>query len=286
MSSHDEPHAVSDLPPIDERLVTPETPYEVIDGELVYVPPADPPHGMRQAKLAALVEAHAADDFLVAVEMLTRTSKTNDFAPDVSVFPLAKDPVTGRRQLEHLAFEVVSTQSLKRAGDKAAKLRARGVRRVFGIDVERGRALEWSTVLGTWSVLDSGGHIADPAFAVPLPIAALLNEARATDVMAHALIDQRNPVIEAVRAQERDEGVLRGRQEGLADGLLRGKAAALLATLAARGLSLQPSERDRILDERDGARLDRWIARSATCHSAGEVLQDDPTSPDSSNRTR
>src|SRR5262245_16479747 len=112
MSSFDATHATPDLPPVDERLVTPETPYEILDGVLVYVPPADPPHAMRQAKLAALVEAHAASDFVVAVEMLTRTSKTNDFAPDVSVFPAARDPVTGRRQLEHLAFEVASTESL------------------------------------------------------------------------------------------------------------------------------------------------------------------------------
>src|SRR6185436_18018507 len=99
MSSSDATHATPDVPPVDERLVAPDTPYEIIDGELIYVPPADPPHGMRHAKLAALVEAHAADDFIVAVDMLTRTSKTSDFAPDVSVFPAARDPETGGRQL-------------------------------------------------------------------------------------------------------------------------------------------------------------------------------------------
>src|SRR5438045_2885533 len=34
-----------ELPDIDERLVAPETRYEIWDGKLVYVPPADPPHG-------------------------------------------------------------------------------------------------------------------------------------------------------------------------------------------------------------------------------------------------
>src|SRR4051812_30641197 len=119
------------LPSIDDRLVEPETRYEMYDGELVYVPPADPPHGIRHSKISALVEAHAAADFEVASDMLTRTSKTSDVAPDVSVFPSARDPVTGGRQLEQLAFEVVSTQSIKRAGQKAAKLTERGVRRVF-----------------------------------------------------------------------------------------------------------------------------------------------------------
>lgn len=36
-------HDGSELPDIDDRLVEPETPYEMLDGELVYVSPADPP---------------------------------------------------------------------------------------------------------------------------------------------------------------------------------------------------------------------------------------------------
>jgi hypothetical protein len=50
---------------------------------------------------------------------------------------------------EHLVFEVVSTESIGHAARKAAKLSARGVRRVFAIDVERSRALEWSAELGS-----------------------------------------------------------------------------------------------------------------------------------------
>jgi len=50
--------ADSALPAIDDRLVTPETRYEMHDGELVYVSPADPPHGERHVQLAALIEAH------------------------------------------------------------------------------------------------------------------------------------------------------------------------------------------------------------------------------------
>ena len=50
--------AGSDLPDIDDRLVEPGTRYEMLDGELVYVPPSDPPHGERQFQLCALVAAH------------------------------------------------------------------------------------------------------------------------------------------------------------------------------------------------------------------------------------
>jgi len=285
MSSSDATQATPDVLPVDARLVEPNTRYEILDGVLVHVPPADPPHGMRHAKLAALVDAHAGNDFVVAVDMLTRTSRTNDFAPDVSVFPAAPDPVTGGRQLEHLAFEIASTQSLSRAGDKAAKLIARGVRRVFAIDVERSRALEWSTTLDTWSVLESAAHIEDRALAAPLPIAALLHAARADDVVARALIVKRNPEIEAVRAQDRmesllrgraegeAEGLLRGRVEGEAEGLLRGTARAILAILAARSISIEPAARARILAERDPDRLDRWLVRATIYSGIDEILE-------------
>jgi hypothetical protein len=86
----------------------------------------------------------AGSAFEVAADLLTRTSRVDDIAPDVSVYPDAPDPRTGGRQLEQLAFEIVSTQSLGDAAGKARKLATRGVRRVFAIDVARSRALEWS----------------------------------------------------------------------------------------------------------------------------------------------
>ena len=259
MSSSNATHADPELPP-DARLVEPEIRCEIHDGELVHVPPADELHGTRHSKISALVEAHAASDFDVASDMLTRTSATNDVAPDVSVFPYARDPKTGGRQLEQLAFEVVSTESLSHAGHKAAKLVARGVRRVFAIDVERARALEWSSTLGTWSVLDTSAHIEDPTLAAPLPIEALVRAAKADDAMARALVAKRNPVIEAVRA------------EGKLEGLAEGRAESLIVMLEARDVALGSADRARILGERDPAILARWTARAATCQDVVEMF--------------
>ncbi|HEU4731669.1 MAG TPA: Uma2 family endonuclease, partial [Kofleriaceae bacterium] len=246
--SSDAAGAGSSLPAIDDRLVVPETRYEMHDGELVHVSPADPPHAERHLQLCALIEAHTGAGFEAACDLLMRTSEIDDVAPDLSVYPEAPDPATGGRQLEQLAFEVVSTQSLGGAGRKAAKLAARGVRRVFAIDVERSRALEWSLALGTWSVLDAGGYITDPALEVPLPVEALIHSAKADDAVASALVAKHNPVFEALRA----ESELKGRIEGTAE--------AVVAVLAARGLVLDRGERDRILGERDPARLARWLA--------------------------
>jgi Uma2 family endonuclease len=260
--------AGSGLPAIDERLVAPETPYEIHDGELVRVAPADPPHAERHLQLCALIEAHTGAGFEAACDLLTRASQIDDIAPDISIYPEGPDPTTGGRQLEQLAFEVVSTQTLTVAGRKAAKLVARGVRRVFAVDVERSRALEWSTVLEAWSLLDAAGHIADPALEVPLPIATLIHRVKADDAVARALVARRNPVFEAIRAEDRAEGHV----EGKAEGRVEGKAEAVIALLEARGISLDQRARDRILGERDPRRLDRWITRAIVCTSVAALL--------------
>jgi Uma2 family endonuclease len=272
MSSSDATRADSEVPAVDARLVAPETRYEIDDGVLVHVSPAHEPHGSRHSKISALVEAHAGPAFDVASDLLTRTSETSDVAPDVSVFPYERDPETGGRQVEQLAFEVVSTESLGHAGHKAAQLTGRGVRRVFAIDVERERALEWSRALGTWSLLDPSAHIEDPALAVPLPVEALVRAAKADDAMARALLAKHNPVLEATRAQDRVTARAEGKLEGLAEGTARGKADALLVVLTARGISPDPAASARILGERDPERLDRWIARATTCTNMAEVF--------------
>ena len=252
------------LPPVDERLVAPGAQYEIIDGKVEYVPPADEPHGTRHSKVSALLEAYAADGFDVASDMLTRTSESGDMAPDASVFPSARDPETGGRQIEQLAFEVVSTERLGHAAKKARELVARGVRRVFAVDVERRRALVWSTETSNWEILSSDGAIADPALALPLPIRPLVEAARADDAIAAALLAKKNPVITAAIQESEARGETRG--------LLRGKVAALLAILAARGIDVRKEAREQIEACEDEAEIDRWIARAATATSIDDVL--------------
>src|SRR5215470_13621320 len=99
-------HIERELPPVDEHVVPSEARLEMLDGELVHVPPSLEPHADRHSKMSALVELHVRPAFNVASDMLTRTSKIDNYAPDVSVYPRARDPETGGRQIEHLAFEV------------------------------------------------------------------------------------------------------------------------------------------------------------------------------------
>ncbi len=247
---------IEELPPIDERLALPEAGYEIIDGVVTFVVPADPPHAERHQTVSVLIGTHVRAEFKVAIDMLTRTSKIDDIAPDVSVFPRDPDPVTGGRQLEQMAFEIVSTESMSHATTKAAKLAGRGVRRVFAIDIVRKRLVEWSSEIESWKVLDVRGRIEDAALAVPLSVNALLEAVDTDDEVARALVAKHNPVIEAATAE----------------GLARGRAQAVLEVLAARGIACSDEQRVRIADDRELSRLAEWLRRASLCNRVEELF--------------
>lgn len=266
------------LPAVDERLVMPETRYEIINGKATYVPPADESHGTRHCKISAILQAYAAKGYDVAVDMLTRTSEKGDMAPDASVFPEARDPQTGGRQLEELVFEVVSTERLSHAAKKAQAFTARGVRRVFAVDVERRRALTWSRATNGWEILPKDGVIEDRALALPLPLHALVDAVRTDDAVARALLAKKNPVIEGAIREERIEAKREGKQEGKQEGeklgLLAGKVAALLSVLDARAVRVSKKVEKRVRAEKNEATVDRWIARASVCSTTDEMFGD------------
>lgn len=271
----------------------PETRFEIIDGKVQHVAPADEPHGTRHSKISALLEAYAAPGYDVASDMLTRTSARGDMAPDASVFPAARDPETGGRQLEEIAFEVVSTERLNHAAKKARALHTRGVRQIFAIDVKRRRALAWSRATDNWSMLAPDGTIEDRCLALPLPIHALVDAAKADDAVAAALIAKKNPVIEeAVRAGEErgkrdgeklgeargekrgeERGEKRGEKRGKKRGLREGKIASVLAVLEARGLRVSDKQEKQIRKEKDDAVVDIWVRRAALVDRTDDLLK-------------
>jgi Uma2 family endonuclease len=240
-------------------LVAEDCGYEIIDGRLVPVPPAHEPHGERHAKVLALLEAHVTADFNVACDMLTRTSETTNLAPDASVYPVARAPGTGRRQLEVLAFEVLASQSLSDTADRARHLARRGVRRIFAVDVSHHRVFEWSAPLDDWRVLADAAVIDDEAFAAPLPVAALVHAAKADDAMATALLAKRNRVLLDAHEHVRSEG------------LERGLESALFAVLRSRDIAWSDADRARIASA-DVPTLEIWIGRAATADTITDVF--------------
>lgn len=195
--------ADGDLPPPDARLIAPGARYEALDGRLHALARSDERFGSRRSKLAALLEAHAGAAYDVATRLLTRTSELNDFATDACVVPIARDMRTRGRQLEELAFLLVRDDSSGRARTKARHLVRPGVRRVFAIDVERRRCLEWSAARNDWSPLPANAVVEDPALEAPLAIRDLLAEGDVDDAIARALLHKKNPVLTAALEEAR-----------------------------------------------------------------------------------
>jgi hypothetical protein len=73
--------------------------------------PAEAPHGDKQVDLDTLLRIHVAPGFIASADLISRFGAQSDFASDTCVRRAAIDPATGRRYLEEIAFEVVSTQS-------------------------------------------------------------------------------------------------------------------------------------------------------------------------------
>ena len=96
--------------------------------------------------------------------------------------------------------------------------------------------------------------------------------ARADDEIARALVARHNPVIEAVRAEDRAAAKAEGVQEGFLRGKTEGKAEAVLVVLATRKVAVGDAERGRILSEQDPAQLDRWLAEATTCEKVAELF--------------
>ncbi len=270
-------HTNEDLPAVDERLVAPETRYEIDDGELVYVAPADEPHGEAHGALAALLRAHCASEYKVAIDMLTRTSKVSDIAPDASVYPAARDARTGGRQLEEVAFELLATTRLSTAASKAEQLTKRGVRRVFGIDLVKRRVVEWSRELSSWSILPIAGRIEDRVFAAPVLIEGLLDIAMNDDLVVRAWRLRGHPEFAAEREEGREEGRAEGREEGREQGHEEGREQglrrALRSVLTARFGALAV-ELDARIESARAERLEEWITRAAIVATAADVVRE------------
>lgn len=180
---------------MDERLVEPESHTEIVGGVAYRTMGANPPHATQHARVARVFEDCLAPGYETAVDMLTRSSKKTDAAPDVSVFPEGPDPVTGGRQLEEIAFEVLDTESLDHVTNKTRRLAKRGVRRLFYLRVADHAVFEWQHTSGEWAVLDAESEIRDRCFIVPIPVRAFVRRVLAHDTVARALLATGNPVV-------------------------------------------------------------------------------------------
>ncbi|HEX8441998.1 Rpn family recombination-promoting nuclease/putative transposase [Archangium sp.] len=88
----------------------------------------------------------------------------------------------------------------------------------------------------------------------------------------HSVLDAQRA--EAVMMSYSEELIERGRQQGLAQGRLQGRAEAVLRILTARGVQVVEEAQQRILACTDVATLDRWFDRALNATRLSDVLDD------------
>jgi hypothetical protein len=266
-------------PRLDEHLVEGETREEMLRGERIYAAPAREPHAERHFELDYVIRAHVQDGYIGASDMLTRAGPGSEFATDTAVRKRGIDPETDTRYLEELAFEVVSTQSMREMIMRAEDLSNRGVRRLLAIFVARNEVCEWSVAEHRFVTLSLGDSLVDPTLARPIPIRALLDAAQADNAVVDALDSKGNPRLRAIKTREREEGreeglakgleegLAKGLEQGLTKGLEQGREGGLVEGIESicriLGIELSP-ERRAGLHELDTAGLERLLTRLET----------------------
>jgi hypothetical protein len=249
--------AAREPPPVDERLVQPETREQLVRGRRVVAVPANPEHGDPHATLNYIIGAHIKEGYVGSTDLLTRCAESSDFAFDTSVRRDGIDPTTGTRYLEELAFELVDEQSLQDLTEQAEDLSARGVRRVVAIFVQKGEVCEWSATTGAWETLDPDGTFEDPTLVRPLGVRELVDPNEADNAVARALLAKNNPVILEMIAESRRQGRKKGLRTVI-DAACELLGIELTAARQARMNELDAPELEALLDQLYAER--RWPA--------------------------
>lgn len=208
-------HDQEAMPRLDEHLVREGTREEVLRGQRITAAPAREPHADPHARLDYLISAAAASGYVTSSDLLTRAGPGSEFATDTSVRREGIDPATDTRYLEELAFEVVSTQSLREITLRAEDLSNRGVRRVIAVFVKKGEVAEWSASTKSWITLSLDSTLADPVLARPVLIRALFDAVVADNEVVDSLAAKGNPRLAQREAATREQGLEEGRREAI-----------------------------------------------------------------------
>lgn len=249
------------FPNVDQHLVVPEvSQFEQLDGRKVENVGSLPPHADAQALTGFLLAAHVLRAYVVATELLTRSSVDSDFATDVCIRKRGIDPETKTRYLEELSFEIVNEQSLTDVTAKAKNLAQRGVRRVFAIFVKSGDIREWSRDTEEFVDLDKNGLFDDAVFIRPIAVHALVDStlAEAENEVAKALIAKQNPEIAKVQHEAEQKGLDVGRN--MLRSLVKQRFGALPGTLERQIAAATPEQ------------LQDWTARLFNAGSLDQLF--------------
>ena len=260
------------FPKVTDHLVEPEvSAIEIVRGRKILAMGSNPEHAKAHMRADFLISPHVIDTYEAATDMLTRVNEASNFATDVAVYKKGIDPATGVRYLEELSFEVVNKQSSRIPREKAEDLIERGVRRVFGIFVQKGFVAEWSQEKLDWQILPQDAQIADPLFIRPISVRALLDAATAEMEVASALLQKNNPVVKELTERVHEEGYKEGHKEGHKEGRQETERAVVLELLTEKFGPLAPEVVARV-QAAPSSDVRRWIKAVLRAQAIDDVF--------------
>jgi hypothetical protein len=239
--------------------------YELSNGHPVYCPPTGRRGGASNLIGGPVLETDPAVK-VAGVDVGFSKDPGHLRAPDVSVGDFAMEPGWAPGS-PPLAVEYADTgQDEAELERKIGELLGGGTRHVWVVRLVGPRRVEVHDQGQPMRLARPGDTLTAPGILQnPVPVLALYDRDAAHEATLRNLLQRKGyESLDAVRAE--------GKAEGKTEGKTEGKLHALFAVLAARGLAVSKTERERILATTDPGVLDGWITRAATAGETAEVL--------------
>jgi predicted transposase/invertase (TIGR01784 family) len=143
---------------------------------------------------------------------------------------------------------------------------------VYGRSAQLGQRLPgWKELFNEAYQAPNGEEEVTVLFHYLVRVVAKEDKATTVDMLKSLVGEQRAEELMGTLVEEWFE---QGRQKGLDEGLLKGRAEAVLDLLAMRGVRVDSKARERILSCTDLATLGRWFERAARATHLSEVLEE------------
>jgi len=242
--------------------------YELTNGHPIYCAPSGRDHAGPNATGAALLDSDP-DVQWTGVDAGYSPDPGTLRAPDVSVAGHTGVPGGDGGWIPEappLALEYAARgQDEADLRTKIADLLAHGTRLVWVVRLIGPRRVEVHAPGQPMQTRGVGEQLLAPGILRnPVPVAALFDRAAAQDLILRNLLQRRGYAdLDAIHKAGREEGWEEGRKEGLEEGREEGLADAILTLLAARGLAVDDTTRERLRSTRDPERLRAWLLAAA-----------------------
>lgn len=254
--------------PFTADQVKPGDPYELSNGHAIHCLPSGGRHSGANAEGASVIGSDPEVES-VGVDAGFTPEPGTLRAPDVAVG--VSDEPGWSPGVPPLALEYADRgQDEDDLTDKIRDLLAAGTKYVWVVRLDGPRRVEIHRPKEKMRLAHPGDELKAPGvLRNPVPVEALYDKEAAQKVTLRNLLQRQGyEDLDAVR----DEGVTKGKAQGIAEGELQGRRTALLDLCEAKELALNEQQGQQIQTCTDTAQLKDWLVRAATADTTDDIF--------------